>query len=102
MKMPSNREAVLLDILINGEKAGREINAEYRVRTGKELPLGSLYTTLARMESEGFITSVPGKGTPERRGLPRKFFSITGKGESALNAYQQFIVNAFGGAWQNG
>lgn len=102
MKMPSNREAVLLDILINGKKAGRDINTEYRSRTGKELPLGSLYTTLSRMIDEGFITFSYGEGTPERRGFPRKFFSITGAGQSALNDYQLFIISTWEGLFQNG
>lgn len=96
-KIPNNREAVILDILINGERAGRDIRNEYKARTKHQIPLGSLYTTLTRMEAAGFVTSRSGGTTPERRGYPRKFFSITGAGERALNAYQEFLANAFGG-----
>jgi PadR family transcriptional regulator, regulatory protein PadR len=101
-KMPSNREAVILDILINGQRAGRDVRNEYESRTNTSLPLGSLYTTLARMERIGFVTSKPGDATAERRGHPRRFFSITGAGRSALTSYQEFILNAFGGAFENG
>ena len=101
-KIPTNREAVILDILTNDERASRDIRNEYELRTNTKLPLGSLYTTLTRMETSGFVTSRSGGGKPERRGYPRKFFSITGTGERALNAYQTFIVNAFGRAFHNG
>jgi DNA-binding PadR family transcriptional regulator len=96
-KMLNNREAVILSILVNGERAGRDIRNEYRTRTEHQIPLGSLYTTLTRMEASGFVTSKNGGTTPERRGYPRKFFSITGVGERALKTYQEFLANAFGG-----
>ena len=100
-KIPTNREAVLLDILMNGERPGRDIRNEYQARTGHKMPLGSLYTTLTRMEAAGFITSRKGGTTHERRGYPRKFFSITGTGERALSDYQIFVINAFGGPLRN-
>lgn len=100
-KIPTNREAVILDILINGERPGRDVRNEYEERTGQKMPLGSLYTTLMRMEAVGFVTSRTGGTTPERRGYPRKFFSITGMGERALSAYQIFMVNVFGGMLRN-
>jgi DNA-binding PadR family transcriptional regulator len=101
-KLPTNREAVILDILTNGERAGRDIRNEYESRTNTKLPLGSLYTTLTRMETSGFVESRTGDTKPERRGFPRKFFSINGRGERALSAYQTFIINALGETFQNG
>ena len=101
-KLPNNREAVFLDILINGTRAGRDIRTEYESRTNTKMPIGSLYTTLTRMETAGLVTSRTGDSKPERRGHPRKFFSITGTGERALNAYQVFVMNAFEGRLQNG
>lgn len=101
-KIPTNREAVILGILINGERPGRDIRNEYESRTKRKMPLGSLYTTLTRMETSGFVESRTGDTKPERRGYPRKFFSITGIGEKVLNNYQAFVMNAFDGAFQNG
>jgi PadR family transcriptional regulator PadR len=100
-KLPTNREVVILDILMNGQRAGRDIRNEYESRTNTKMPLGSLYTTLARMETSGFVTSRTGSITPERRGYPRKFFSITGLGKRTLSTFQSFIINAFRGAFQN-
>lgn len=100
-KIPTNREVVILDILMNGEQPGRDIRNEYQARTEHKMPLGSLYTTLTRMEASGFVTSRTGGTTPERRGYPRKFFSITGIGEQALSDYQISMINAFGGAMRH-
>ena len=98
-KKPTNREAVILDILMNSELAGRDIRNEYESRTNTKIPLGSLYTTLTSMEDSGFVDSHTGDTNPERRGYPCKLFNITGTGERVLKAYQVFIINAFGGAF---
>lgn len=87
-KLPSWREAVILSILINGERYGREIRNEYEKRTEKKMPLGSLYTTLTRMENYGFVDSRLGESCHERGGNRRKYFKMTGLGERALNAYE--------------
>lgn len=101
-KLPTNREAVILDVLVNGTRAGRDIRNEYESRTDTKMPIGLLYTTLTRMETAGLIDSSEGETKPERRGHPRKFFSITGTGERALNAYQVFVMNAFEVRLSNG
>ena len=93
---------MILDIIMNGELPGRDIRNKYESRTNHKMPLGSLYTTLTRMEATGFIKSRSGTTTPERRGYPRKFFSITGTGEHALNDYQIFMTNAFNGILLDG
>lgn len=93
-KLPTQREAVVLSILINGEKYGREIRNEYEERTGRRMPLGSLYTTLSRMEGYGFIRSWMGESTHERGGNRRKYFTITGAGQRAFDAFGLFIGSA--------
>ena len=37
-KLPTNREAVILDIVINVEHAGRDIRNEYESRTNTKMP----------------------------------------------------------------
>jgi len=101
-RLPSQRQAVILSILINGEKYGREIRNEYERRTGRKMPLGSLYTTLNRMESYGFVKSHTGESTHERGGNRRKYFKITATGERAFDAHQLFVTNVFGGVLQDG
>lgn len=94
-KLPTQREAVVLSILINGEKYGREIRNEYEERTGRTMPLGSLYTTLSRMEGYGFIRSWMGESTHERGGNRRKYFEIKAKGQMVLHNFEALVSNIF-------
>lgn len=94
-KLPIIRKAVILDIRTSCERAGRYLCNECESRAKIAMPLGSLYTTLTLTETSVFVESRIGDTKLERRGYPRKFFSITGTGERALNSYQTFIANAF-------
>ncbi len=84
----NRREAAILSILLHQERYGLEIRDEYQKRVGKNLPLGSLYVTLNRMEEKkkGLIRSRLGESSHDRGGNRRKYFKITGKGERALLA----------------
>ena len=90
--LPNMREAALLTILTTGEKYGRELRELYQKRTKIQLPLGSLYTTLDRMEDQGFVTSRMGDPNPERGGNRRKFYRITASGLRALNLMRDAAV----------
>lgn len=46
--------------------------------------LGSVYTTLDRLEQKGYVKSWFGGATEERGGRSKRFFEITGSGELAL------------------
>lgn len=94
--MPNNREAVILSILINGERFGREIREDYARRAGETMPLGSLYVTLDRMVEKGFLRSRQGDSMPERRGNRRRFFKLTASGIAALNQFQIRQLMVFG------
>jgi PadR family transcriptional regulator PadR len=87
-KIPTQREAVILGILLNADRYGREIRDEYERRTRRRMPLGSLYTTLSRMEDYGFVKSWMGESTHARGGNRRKNFTITAKGCHAFDEYQ--------------
>ena len=100
-KLPSHRQAVIMSILINGKKYGREIRNEYESLTGQKMPLGSLYTTFMRMEMYGFIRSWLGESTNERGGNRRKYFEIKAAGERALDAFDLFVKTAITGRLRN-
>ena len=97
-RLPSQRQAVILSILINGEKYGREIRNEYEERTGRKMPLGSLYTTLSRMEAYGFVKSHMGESSHERGGNRRKYFEITARGQQTLSAFEMLVNKAILGS----
>jgi len=96
-QLPSQREAVILSILVNGEKYGREIRNEYQKRTGRSMPIGSLYTTLMRMEDAGLLSSRLGESSNERGGNRRKYFAIGATGVRTLDAFGIFMAGAMGG-----
>lgn len=52
--------------------------------------LGSIYTTLDRLEKKGLVASRFADATTERGGRPRKYFKIEAAGQRALNStFQQ-------------
>ena len=89
---PSTREAELMAVLIAGEKYGREVRDLYEQRSRRAMPLGSLYTTLDRMEDAGFVTSRLGDPGPDRGGNRRKYYKLTANGIASLNDLRAAIA----------
>lgn len=87
-RFPNSREATVLSLLMADEKYGLQIRDEYEAQSGQRFPLGSLYTTLDRMEDKGFIQSRVGESNPNRRGNRRKYYRITASGMSAVAAFE--------------
>jgi DNA-binding PadR family transcriptional regulator len=71
----------LLALLSEGPKYGLQLRQEFEARTGEVWPLnvGQVYTTLQRLERDGFVTS----DDPEGEG-PQKGFRITPAGGREL------------------
>jgi DNA-binding PadR family transcriptional regulator len=62
------------------------VHAEIARLTGLETSFGTVYTTLARLEDKGLITSRMGDPTPERGGRRKKYFLMLPAGLRALRA----------------
>jgi len=71
----------LLALLSEGPKYGLQLRQEFEERTGEVWPLniGQVYTTLQRLERDGFVES----DGPTEDG-PQKAFRITSEGEEEL------------------
>jgi DNA-binding PadR family transcriptional regulator len=71
----------LLALLSEGPKYGLQLRQEFEARTGEVWPLnvGQVYTTLQRLERDGFVES-----DDESADGPQKGFRITGEGETEL------------------
>ncbi len=80
------RELHVMSVLLNGERFGRQINLEYEKATKERMPIGSLYTTLERMQEKGYIRSRDGEPNPEYGGNKRRYFSLTAKGRGAYES----------------
>jgi DNA-binding PadR family transcriptional regulator len=71
----------LLALLSEGPKYGLQLRQEFEARTGEVWPLnvGQVYTTLQRLERDGFVES----DDSDDEG-PQKGFHITGEGQEEL------------------
>jgi PadR family transcriptional regulator PadR len=52
--------------------------------TGKKLSLGGVYFPLDRLFKKGYLDSYIGETTVERKGLSKRYYSLTGRGYQAL------------------
>jgi len=74
----------LLALLSEGPKYGLQLRHEFEERTGEVWPLnvGQVYTTLQRLERDGFIES-----ESDEDASPQKSFRITTEGAVELNTW---------------
>ncbi|MDR4482366.1 MAG: PadR family transcriptional regulator [Nitrospirales bacterium] len=75
-------------LLREGNKYGREIQDECETRAGHNVPLGSLYTTLSRMEEKGLIRSHTEKSSAEEVEIGETIINYRA-GQIALSEYVQ-------------
>ncbi len=91
-------QIVLLAVLRLGEEAyGAALRQEIHARSGRDVSINAVYTTLDRLERKGLLKSWDGEPTPERGGRRRKFYGLRPAGETALRAaYRTFTAMADG------
>ena len=76
---------ILLAIVRLGEGAyGVTIRHEIEERSGREVAIGALYTSLDRLERKGFVRSSLSEPTPERGGRSKRCYRLEALGERAL------------------
>ena len=77
-------QLVLLAVLrMDGDAYGIPIRDDLLARAGRDVPLGSVYNALARLEEKGLVTSAVGDPTPERGGRRKRLYSATTAGRAA-------------------
>jgi DNA-binding PadR family transcriptional regulator len=82
-------ELVLLAILSQGDNAyGVTILEALQEATNRSVTIGSLYTTLSRLEEKGLVRSWLGEPTPERGGRAKRHYEINGSAQSLLREVQ--------------
>src|ERR1041384_2111826 len=93
-------QLVLLGVLrLEGPNSayGAAIRQEIHARSGRDVSINAVYTTLDRLETKGFLRSWIGEPTAQRGGRRRKFYALRPAGETALrHAYQAFTAMASG------
>ena len=91
-------QLVLLALLRLGNGAyGASIRREIRERTKRDVPIGSVYVTLARLERKEMVVSYVGLPSKERGGRRRKHYLMNEPGQRALGrAYRALKAMAQG------
>lgn len=80
-------QVVLLAVArLDDDAYGVSVRKEIERRTGRDVSVGSVYATLARLEEKGLVTSSEGQPTPRRGGRARRLFRILPDGAHALRA----------------
>jgi DNA-binding PadR family transcriptional regulator len=88
----SLEQLVLLALVRLGDNAyGMTVRREIEARTGRDLSIGAVYTTLERLEAKGLIRSDVGEPTAERGGRAKRLFRIEARGAEALDVSQEAL-----------
>ena len=74
---------------LRADAYGKRIRQTVSERTGRDIAIGALYTTLDRMEKKGFVSSWMGDPTPERGGRRKKYYRLEAKGARAWTGFRQ-------------
>ena len=79
-------ETVLLTVaVLFGEAYGFTIKDEIENRTSREISIGAMRTTLARLEDKGFLKSELGEATNIRGGKRKRYYTVTRLGKQELD-----------------
>jgi DNA-binding PadR family transcriptional regulator len=91
-------QLVLFGVLrLKADAYGAAIRQEIHERSGRDVSINAVYTTLDRLETKGLVRSWTGDPTPQRGGRRRKFYALKPAGKAALaQAYQTFMSMADG------
>src|SRR6186997_1554589 len=71
-------QLVLLGVLrleLQDSAYGAAIRQEIHARSGRDVSINAVYTTLERLEGKGFLKSWVGEPTAQRGGRRRKFYA---------------------------
>ena len=86
-------QVVLLAILRLGDDAyAVAVQNEIQRCTGRELSRGSIYITLDRLESKGYLKSRLADPTPERGGRAKRFYTLRPRAVQALRENRRALI----------
>ena len=78
-------QIVLLAVVhLKADAYGANIRREIEKRGSRPVTIGAAYATLDRLVSKGYLAAHDAPGGPERAGQPRRYFTITTAGVTAL------------------
>jgi PadR family transcriptional regulator, regulatory protein PadR len=91
-------QSLLLAIAHLGDAAyGVTIRQEIETRTEREIAVGALYTSLARLERKGYVRATMSEPIPQRGGRARRHFMVTRAGAAALRQSRERLARMWEG-----
>jgi DNA-binding PadR family transcriptional regulator len=91
-------QALLLAILRLGSDAyGVTVRQDIEARTGRDVSVGAIYTSLHRLERKGYVRSSMSDPTPERGGRSKRHFRLQPAGAAALRQARQRMERMWDG-----
>jgi DNA-binding PadR family transcriptional regulator len=91
-------QIVLLAVArLEREAYGMSIRREIEERTGRNVAIGAVYSTLERLQDKGHVRSVAPPEDAERDGRARRFFELTPSGVDALDIASQMQTRMWAG-----
>ena len=89
-------QLTLLAVLRLGDDAyGVTVRQANEEVTGRDVSAGAVYSTLARLERRGLVSSRVGETAPERTGQRRKYYTVQPEGAAmvhdSVNAVSRMI-----------
>jgi DNA-binding PadR family transcriptional regulator len=94
---PLELNVVLAVARLGDDAYGLAIRRDLAARTGRDHSVGAIYTTLARLETKGLVTSRLTEPLPVRGGRARREFRLTGAGARALRAAERVTASVWAG-----
>ena len=92
---------VLLALIRLGDDAyGVPISDAIEESSGREVAIGSVYITLARLEARGLVSSRLAEPTAERGGRAKTYFRITANGLRQVRHARRTLINLWDGVPQ--
>lgn len=74
---------------LEGQAYGVTVRQELEARTGRDVSIGAVYSTLNRLQEKGYVRSRFGDPTPERGGRSKRYFRATKAGMAAVQRTYQ-------------
>lgn len=91
-------QCLLLAVAQLGDQAyGVTIRQEIETRTGRDIALGALYTSLGRLDQKGYLRSKMSDPTPQRGGRSKRYFTLTAAGGLALRQSRERLARMWDG-----
>ena len=91
-------QVVLLAILrLASDAYAVTIRDEICAHTGRDVSRGSIYITLDRLETKGYLKSWFGDPTPERGGRAKRYYALRPRAVEALRENRRALVSLWRG-----